>query len=406
MKSKKNALTLSGLITLSFIIKLIFIFKYNNSITLSSDDLNYIKSAAVLIRNGILTYSSYNEPSVFIMPLYPYFVAAVFRIFGAGFIGLQALRVIQALISCTTILAAYFAAKYLFNSKAAIITAFFVSFYVPNIVCTGYALTETFFTAVFMVLICLSLKFSIQLRYTNFLILGILWTAATLIRPTVGLYPLILFIYLLIYHKYKVLKLLKLGVVMVIPFLIIITPWWIRNYNEFGSFIPLTASGGNPTLQGTYIYYEQKPGEIDYYNPGKNSIETNRIEMNLAQKRIREGFKKNFLGFLAWYTLGKTAYFWGSPFYWQEYLGIPKIAVILYHAFLLSGFIGIFSLFKKNFSKYLLPVLTLLYFNIIHCISMAFDRYAFPLIPILTMFTAYFWHGLYCSIKKRTWSAY
>ncbi len=402
MKNKKLTISLITFIAVSFLIKLIFIFKYNNSINLASDDLNYVKSAAVLIKNGVLTYANSNEPSVFVMPLYPYFLAGIFKIWGTGFTGLQAIRIIQALISCTTILTAYLTAKHLFNSKTAIITAFIVAFYPPNIITTGYILTETLFTAVLMLLIYLSLKFSASPRYISFILLGVIWTAATLIRPTIGLYPLLLFLYMLIYYKHKFFKLFKLGIVMLIPFLIIMTPWWVRNYNEFGRFIPLTASTGNPTLQGTYIFYEQKPGETDYYEPGKNALETNEIETELAKKRIKEGFKNNFFSYLGWYTIGKTAYMWGSPFYWQVYLGIPKILVIVIHALLLFGIICIFTLFRKNFSRYMLPASTLLYFNIVHCLSMAFDRYAFPLMPIVSIFAAYFWYSVYNRVRGQS----
>ncbi len=401
MKNNKLTISLITFIAVSFLIKLFFILKYNNSINLASDDLNYIKSAAVLIKNDVLTYNSTTEPSVFVMPLYPYFVAGIFKIFGTGLTGLQAIRIIQALISCTIILTAYLTAKHLFNSKIAIITAFIVAFYPPNIITTGYILTETLFTAVLMLLIYLSLKFSASPRYINFILLSIIWTAATLIRPTIGLYPLLLFLYMLIHHKHKFFKLFKLGIVMLLPFILIMTPWWVRNYNEFGKFIPLTASTGNPTLQGTYIFYQQKPGETDYYEPGKNALETNEIEMNLAKQRIKEGFKNNFLGYLIWYTIGKTAFLWGSPFYWQVYLGIPKIFVVIVHSLLLFGIIFIFTLFRKNFSRYMLPASTLLYFNIVHCMSMAFDRYAFPLMPIVSIFAAYFWYSVCCAFRDR-----
>jgi len=36
----------------------------------------------------------------------------------------------------------------------------------------------------------------------------------------------------------------------------------------------------------------------------------------------------------------------------------------------------------KGIGKYSLPVLVMLYFNATHCVYMAFDRYAFPMIPL------------------------
>jgi len=50
---------------------------------------------------------------------------------------------------------------------------------------------------------------------------------------------------------------IKLGTVMFLAFVAVVSPWWIRNYREYGEFIPLAASSGNPLLQGTYVNYEQ-----------------------------------------------------------------------------------------------------------------------------------------------------
>lgn len=51
MKYKNKVhLILGVIILISFIIELVLILKYQNRLTLSSDDLNYVKSAVVLIK--------------------------------------------------------------------------------------------------------------------------------------------------------------------------------------------------------------------------------------------------------------------------------------------------------------------------------------------------------------------
>jgi len=86
-----------------------------------------------------------------------FFLALVFKLFGTGFAGLQAARIIQAVISSVTILLVYLIAGKLFNKNVALLAAFLVAFYVPNIVTVGYMLTETLFT----MLLCLLLYFSL-----------------------------------------------------------------------------------------------------------------------------------------------------------------------------------------------------------------------------------------------------
>jgi 4-amino-4-deoxy-L-arabinose transferase-like glycosyltransferase len=387
-------------VVVSFIIKVILIFKYQNQLTLSSDDLNYVKSAVTLLKKGILTYHNFNELTVFIMPLYPIFLAVIFKIFGYGLIGLQAVRLIQAILSCITIVMVFKIGKFYFSNKIGIIAAFFVSFYIPNIVSVGYLLTETIFTTLLCILLYLSLVFCRKPGILKFSILGLVWTLSTLCRPTIALYPIMLFFYLISYLKVNVYRSIKLGAAMFGVFLIVMLPWWVRNYQEYGEFVPLAASSGNPMLQGTYINYRQTPENIVYYNLGRNAFETNKTEVAAAKQRIKAELNKDFWGYMRWTILGKTYYLWKTTFYWKMFFGIPGKFVQGFHYILLTGFLGIIILLFSNFTKFILPVSVILYFNAVHCYYMAFDRYAFPLLPIVSIFTAYSLYSVYLKLKS------
>ncbi len=399
--SMKKAYTCLGcFIGISLAIKLILIFKYRNLLSLDSDDLNYIKSAAVLVKRGIFVFHNYNEPTVFVTPLYPLFLASIFKLFGWGLMGLQAARVAQALISCVTIWVVFLLGKRLFNLRTAVAAAFLTSFYLPNIVTTGYMLTETLFTALLCLLIYVSIVFADNPGKLRFVLLGALWAAAVLCRPTIALYPILLFVYILIYHRYKLSRLILYGVMMGLAFILIFMPWWVRNYNDYGQFIPLAASTGNPMLQGTYINYKQTPENIVYYKLGKNALETDKTEVKTAKRRIAEGFREDFWGYLRWYTIGKTLSMWISIFYWKAFFGIPLYKVYIFHIIILIGFIGIAAALLKDFRRYMLPVMVIVYMNIVHCITMAFDRYAFPLLPLLSVFSAYIITDIFLAVYR------
>lgn len=386
----KHYLTLGLFIVISLIIKIVLIVRYQNSLTLSSDDLNYVKSAVVLAKRGIYIFHNLNEPTVFVTPTYPFFLALVFKVFGTGLVGFQAVRIIQAVMSSVTILLIYLIGERLFNKNVGLLAAFLVAFYIPNIITVGYMLTETLFTMLLCLLIYCSLLFVKRPGKTRFGLLGVLWAVATLCRPTIALYPAFLFIYLFWSERTKIVDMIKLGTAMFLVFAAIVSPWWVRNYREYGEFIPLAASSGNPMLQGTYINYEQTPENIVYYKLGKNAFETNKTEVAVAKVRIKEGFKKDFWEYLKWYTIDKTYLFWGTVFYWKGFFNIPSFVVLYSHLFIvLAGFVGILALLFKGIGKYSLPILVILYFNITHCVYMAFDRYAFPLIPLLSIFSSF-----------------
>lgn len=387
---KRTVYMLLGLIiAVSLTLKIILILKYNNRLTLSSDDLNYYKTAAVLLKKGILTYQNFNEPTVFIMPLYPLFLSAIFKVWGLGLLGMQAVRVMQAVLSCITILLVWLTAKRLFDTGVALLAALLTAFYIPNITTAGYFLTETLFTMLLMLLIYLSIIFAKNPGIKAFAALGAIWALVTLCRPTVAIYPVLLAAYCFLHNKMDFFRLIKLLAVMTASFIIVMSPWWVRNYREYGEFIPLAASSGNPMLQGTYINYIQSPDEIVYYSPGKNALETNRIEVDAAKKRIKNGFKKDFWGYLEWYTVKKTFFYWCGAFYWQEVFGINKNVSLAYHYVLLLGLPGLAVASFKSFSKYLLPLSVVFYFNAVHCIYMTFDRYAFPMMTLLSIFASF-----------------
>ncbi|WP_242855950.1 hypothetical protein [Ruminiclostridium josui] len=175
---------------------------------------------------------------------------------------------------------------------------------------------------------------------------------------------------------------------MALIFIVFALPWWARNYNEYNMFIPLTASSGNPLLQGTYVNYIQTPENTTNYEIGKTALETDSIERKVAFKRIREGFKNYFFKYLYWYTLGKTFYFWAFPFYWNDVLGISYWLAVIYHIFIvITAIYGVVKGIKDSiFMKSSLIIFIALYFNFLHCIYMSFDRYAYPIMGIICIY--------------------
>lgn len=404
MKKRNIHITLALFVISSLSVKLLIIFKYGNLLTLSSDDLNYIKSGIVLLERGILTYQNYTEPTVFITPGYPLFLAAWFGLAGHDFFGIQVVRFIQALISCMGIVIVFLIAKELVDEKVALISAFLISFYMPNITTPGYIMTETLFTTLLLALVYFSLIFSAKPKSGKFIILGVLWAITTLCRPTIALYPGLLFFYILLHFKMRFRNLIKFGAIMFVSFAMIMLPWWVRNYHEYGEFIPLAASSGNPMLQGSYIDYQQTPENTVYYQLGRNAFETNKVEMQAAKMRIKIEWKRDFWAYLKWYTIGKTKILWNGIFYWKEFLGVTQHIVLSYHYVLLLGFASMLSLLVQRFTKYTLIVSVILYFNAIHCAYMTFDRYAFPVMPLISIFCAVFLVKLFEILRSTKFS--
>jgi len=57
VRKNRHNLILILIIIASLIVKIVLIVKYKNNLTLSSDDLNYVKSAVVLVKRGIYIFT-------------------------------------------------------------------------------------------------------------------------------------------------------------------------------------------------------------------------------------------------------------------------------------------------------------------------------------------------------------
>ena len=173
-------------------------------------------------------------------------------------------------------------------------------------------------------------------------------------------------------------------------FCIIMSPWWIRNYKQFNTFIPFTASSGNPFLQGTFVNYDQSNGFGVLYEKGDNYIESNKNEIKAGIERLKTYGKKEPLKYLSWYTLGKTWYFWRTPFYWNGIIGFI-LALIQHYFILITSILGIrLSVKKSSLRDNTLIILgTIIIFNIAYLPYYTFERYSYPLISLLTIFSGY-----------------
>lgn len=408
-EEKKSIKIVLGVTCLVFLLVCIFsIIKYGNSTLLGSltkpdnDDVKFIRSAWTLVDTGQYIYHNPGSSTVFMMPGLPFTLAFFVKIFGK-FGGITAFRVFQAVIQTGSLYIVFLLARKIFNSKIGIAAVIVNALYVSNYWVTNLILTETLFKFFVLLLVYFSI-YAIEENKTKYYAMGgIAWAAATLFRPTIATFPIIILI-MWILRKYSIKDMLKHTVVTVGIFCIILSPWWIRNYTVFHKFIPLTLASGNPMLQGTYINYDQTSREtdgLDYsqfkYGTG-NEIANNALETEISKFRLKNLVPKEPLQFLYWYTIGKTYYQIRIPFIWTEFLGVKFWMDELLHMLILFfGAFGIIKYFiKKDRNKSgTIVFATVIYFIAAYLPFYAFERYFYPAIPFLITFavSSFFSYG-------------
>lgn len=316
-------------------------------------------------------------------PLYPFFLAFIYKIFGHSY---PAVWIIQAVIGAGSCILVYFLARMAFNQKVAIVSAIINAFCFDIIIYTGMLLSETIY--IFLVLACLFCFF--KQRYW---MAGILAGLSALARPIIMVFYLILLLWGL-----KERRRIKNIPVFFFFLSLIISPWIIRNYFVYHQFIPIAGSAGenlwignNPETNGDSLKSGDKIEEM-FRNARNNYLELNSLGLKNGLRFMARNPERVFL-----LSLKKMSVFW-SPLrtngWWLHMEGMDrKISIVM--SFLFNFFIFSFGILGLvfSFSEKSLPRFWLRNFIFICALSLIpFSisvRYRFPAYSVMIIFASY-----------------
>ncbi len=368
---------------------------------MDNDDVKYLRSAWTLLETGRLTYRYPDTDTVFIMPGLTLVLAGFVKLFGQY--PILPFQIFQALMMTFGFYLFFLIVRRIFNAKVGIISLVLMFFYLPNVYVTTLLLTETIFAVLFLLLFYLSMYAVMEKQMKYYIWGGIVLGSMVLFRPTILLFPVVIFATWLI-QKYQWKEMLRFALPVILIVCVMLTPWWVRNYILFDRFIPLTLASGNPMLQGTFINYDQSmryQEGIDYHRSiaqlrpdldlemyGHDEIITDQIESTMAKIRFHEIMRKEPVKYLKWYTLGKTYENFKKPFVWKELYGVTRHQNRVYHWILLvAGGIGFLWYAIQNRKKgkacFWMMLISVLYFNLSHLPFYCFDRYVYPIMPFV-----------------------
>lgn len=179
-------------------------------------------------------------PTALVPPIFPYLVAAVFRVFGV-YSAASAITVlsINSLFSALTCIPIYFSTRYAIGGRAAMVAAWAWVFYPFAIYFSAarvwdYALTGLLFTTCF----CLAQRLH-RWRALGWLGFGVLYGVAGLSNPSVlSMFPVFLILAAVVLHG-RGERWLGRGLVASIALLAVLTPWTVRNYRALHLITPV-----------------------------------------------------------------------------------------------------------------------------------------------------------------------
>lgn len=326
-----------------------------------------------------------------VMPLHPIFV----HLLGSP-IAVKLANIVLATISI--FLMYKISLKIFQEEKIALLAALIASLYPYFIFYSITGLTEILY-------ITLLLAAFYFLYEKKFLIASIFIVVSILHRPTLDLLaPILIFTFAFIVHRYSV----KVSMIKVLQYffvyIVLMSPWWIHQYNKYDQFVRLNLgdgivwySGNNPMNQsGGGVTGELKGDDM---NLSIFSHIVDPIEKNNAMKKAAFDFiKENPQRFVELAGV-KFIRFWRLwPYASQYEKPVYIIMSLLSYGVVLIFFIGFLIIYAKEYFRLVLPILLLfLYLTAVHMILIGSIRYRLPLEPFMILMASY---SFYMVVQK------
>jgi 4-amino-4-deoxy-L-arabinose transferase-like glycosyltransferase len=362
-----------------------------------ADMQDYHDRAVHLLRTGTLW------PDAFRVPLFPMFVAGIFKLFGQS---LVAVRIAQALLGAATVALTYALARRITTERGAVFAAFIVAIYPALLLYSVYLMAETLFA--FLAVLALTLWATDRPRLA--LAAGLAIGAATLTRSTglavAGGIALAEAFRLIAVRDEVGGRTLARGSLMLLGFAIVLAPWIVRNYDMYGRVIPTDTSSGFNALLGNYEGATGRhPGlpaveaaVQKYWSTARNDVERSDVGMTVARdfvladplRAARLAVKK--VAFL--FGVEGREHAWGYSFHLQgrrdaRTVWVWGVALIVSFPVLMT--LASIGLWRPGLSVSIVGVAivaTLLCVTAIHMASFGDSRFHGPWIPLLAVLAA------------------
>jgi hypothetical protein len=365
-------------------------------VRLVADELTWTNWALEKLLEPNVGFSPFRTKMIFWPPLYPYFIAVGYALFGS----LLAVKWAQVVVSAMLIPAVGRVAAAVFGERAGVTAAALVAFYPDLVWYSVHFWCETLFLTLLWWGFERMLAADARGRTGAALAAGLLWGVAALARETcLYLAPLTA---LWLAWRPRAPGGARRGAAFLLAVALTIAPWTYRNWVMLQAFVPIATSGGLALYQGNSGLTRQEV--YDRYE----AVEGGRIGQYRWARRMGVRAILDRQPFWVFEKLrDEMPRFWEADslalihlFDKRAYGDVSKAAgwaarlvIVLPYLALLGCFVwGVARLRLERTSALLLGFLVL--YNLLHVATHAFARYRQPIMPVLFVVAAY---GIECS---------
>ncbi|MDF2522771.1 MAG: hypothetical protein K0R31_412 [Clostridiales bacterium] len=398
----KNNKTLFFILFLSFSIRILF--SIDNIKLLIVDIEAYNNSARTILESGIFSVGAYHPP------VYPLFLAFVYKTFGYSFFTVY---LIQSLLGTINTLLIYLIGKQVFGKQIGNLSAGLSLLYWPLTLYSGILLSEVVFLFFLLTGIYLFLKGLENHKIVNFALCGLALALSTLTRSINLLFlALVPVVYLLMnLRSYK--SVIKNILVFITVFCLTLAPWVIRNYIMYKAFIPVDTVGGlnlyignNDRAEGYFVDITKDP----LFEVGQNDYENDQILKKAAKEYIfshpAETFRVTLKRAILFITFDYHEFDWVISRYMEQnsifkplYSSLHKIMYLSDILFFILGFLG-FRYFLRSRKGIILGGIIIYYFALMSLFYIQ-ARYRIPIMPFMAIAAALFIQKLHIRMFKK-----
>lgn len=354
------------------------------------------------LANGLYETGSYingtGDYTVYFPIGYPFILSLFFHISSDPIL---IAKIFNIIIFTGTLIILYNLFKAYLNKNQLIIFLTVFTFLPNNLFSSNVLMTDYLFLFASWLILYLFIKH--ENSYNYLILIGILTGLDAYIRPLALIFPVLFLIYYLRFKNDRN-PFLKFGLITIFMLLVIL-PWTYRNYNLFGSVIPVSANtginfliGNHANSNGGYNY------DITEFKGDKNEATEDKLAFHKALNDISDNPSSSILRIPV--KIFKAYCRFDSSFIWSfkqtsNYIPAVAVSIIFYFTNALFFLIIFFNLiyilkYKITFSNRLnyLLLLFFIYTIILIIIFFGSDRFIIPLIPIhIYLFSKYFFRG-------------
>ncbi|HHL38937.1 MAG TPA: hypothetical protein ENJ37_00340 [Deltaproteobacteria bacterium] len=352
----------------------------------------------LLLGNGFVIEPG-SAPVLYRPPLYPLFLAGLFRLTGPSFWPVAAA---QAVMDTATAALTYLAAREFLPRRTAWLGALSFAFYPFASLYTVRMLTEPLFTMLLMLSVLLMVRLVKEGGGppAGAAALGVVFGALLLTRASAQYLPVLFGLYLVITGD-SVVRSAKRAAVMLACVAVVTAPWLARNYMVTGELLMGTGGGYNLWL-GNHVPTDGRDNDelsgrrlallldsIREIGGGESqfTVANDRAFMAEALRNMREEPAATAL-----LAARKLFRFWADIYHPENRWFAAGLAVVQ-AALLVLAFYGVLAACaaapRRRRLLMAVPVATVLYFNAVHAAVVATFRYCVPVMPIVMAFAVH-----------------